>query len=109
MSRPKKARLTNLRPQLAILDVRTARQSEKVALPFYQSPEWKALLSKVFANRGRACQKCGTKEGRIYGDHIVELGDGGAALDEKNVMLLCSSCHTAKTFVERARRTAKKF
>ena len=33
----------------------------------------------------------------MYVDHKVELKDGGAPLDRRNVWLLCGSCHTLKT------------
>lgn len=35
--------------------------------------------------------------GRIYGDHVVELADGGAPLDPSNIMLCCAVCHGRKT------------
>ena len=44
----------------------------------------------------------------MYVDHRVELKDGGAPLDRRNVWLLCGSCHTRKTVAERARRTAER-
>jgi len=37
---------------------------------------------------------------RVFGDHMVELQDGGAPLDKTNVMLRCGSC------AQRARRMA---
>ncbi len=74
----------------------------KVAASVYRSKEWKQLLAQVIAARGRLCQKCGSRSGRIYGDHVIELRDGGAALDKRNVMLLCATCHGAKT--ERSKR-----
>jgi hypothetical protein len=43
----------------------------------------------------------------VFGDHIVELRDGGAPLDPANVLLRCGRCHTTKTVAERARRTAR--
>ena len=46
---------------------------------------------------------------RVFGDHIIELKDGGALLDGRNVMLRCGSCHTRKTFEERAKRSATSF
>ncbi len=44
----------------------------------------------------------------MYVDHRVELKDGGAPLDRKNVWLLCGSCHSLKTARERGRRTAER-
>ena len=75
----------------------------KAALPFYHSHEWRALMRRLKAERGNFCQKCGAG-GLIYGDHIVELKDGGAMLDDNNVELLCHACHQRKTAVVKRRR-----
>ncbi len=82
----------------------------KKAAPFYLSPEWRALMDGIIRIRGRRCEDplhdptrpriCR----RIFGDHIRELKDGGAPLDQHNIMLRCGSCHTRKTAAERARR-----
>ena len=68
----------------------------KVALPFYQSAEWRALSEQIKAERGRVCQLCG-KHGYVIADHRVELRDGGAALERTNIQLLCAPCHGRKT------------
>lgn len=99
-------RLTNLKPALACLDVRTAQPPPKLADAFYSSPEWRRLIGQIIKERGRACEACGTREGRIYGDHIQELRDGGAALARSNVQLLCASCHGVKTHKAREARWA---
>lgn len=89
----------------------------KIRLPakkvdgFYQSQEWRALMDAIIKKRGRRCEdpdhdpKQSRTDRRIYGDHIRELRDGGAPLDEANVMLRCASCHTRKTVAERAKRS----
>lgn len=83
---------------------------EKQADAFYLSREWRALMDGIIARRGRICEdpehdaarpRAG---GRVFGDHIIEIRDGGARLDERNVMLRCGSCHSRKTAAERARR-----
>ncbi len=104
-------RLKLLGSQVMTFDTRSAKPPDKVALPFYSSPEWRALLNKIIDQRGRRCQDPRCKRpfgpwGRIYGDHIVELQDGGAALDDSNVMLRCASCHVRKTGEARAARQA---
>lgn len=104
-------RLKLLGPQVAMFDTRSAKPPDKIALPFYSSPEWRALLEQIIGVRGRRCQDTRCRRphgpwGRIYGDHIIELQDGGAALDPDNVLLRCSSCHVRKTGEERAKRQA---
>jgi hypothetical protein len=74
-----------------------------VALPFYKSPEWKALVAAVIKARGRRCEDCGAG-GRVYADHVVELKDGGARLDPHNICLRCATCHGRKTEHRRRER-----
>ncbi|KXV36273.1 HNH endonuclease [Gluconobacter japonicus] len=92
---------------LAVLDTSIARVPPKTADAFYVSKEWRSLMATILKQRGRVCERCGRTGCRIFGDHIIELKDGGAKLDPLNVQLLCGSCHTAKTAQARARRTAK--
>lgn len=85
----------------------------KVALQFYASVEWRALVRRIVKARGRQCQdiNCQTPNrghgGRVYADHVHELRDGGAPLDERNVMLMCPSCHGRKTARAREARAAR--
>ena len=92
------------------LDTRTIKVADKVGDPFYASKPWRSLLSEIYRERGYRCEDpvCSAprKGGRIYGDHIVELRDGGAPLDKRNVLLRCASCHVRKTAAERAKRMA---
>ncbi len=80
------------------------------ALPFYQSPAWRFLIASIKAVRGSRCEdpdhEPGTPRGgvRIYGDHIKELKDGGAALEANNIMLRCGACHNRKTAKVRSER-----
>jgi 5-methylcytosine-specific restriction enzyme A len=83
---------------------------EKKAEPFYLSPEWKALMRHLIKVRGRRCEdtehdRTKPREGvRLYGDHVIEISDGGARLDPSNIMLRCAPCHGRKTAAERAKR-----
>jgi 5-methylcytosine-specific restriction protein A len=100
-----------LAPQVNTLDTRIAKPPDKVADKFYSSPEWRELLNAIIKVRGWICQdpRCTRPNGpwrRIYGDHIIELRDGGARLDPDNVLLRCASCHTRKTVEARAARQA---
>jgi 5-methylcytosine-specific restriction endonuclease McrA len=94
---------------LAVADLRIARPLPKTVNPFYLTPEWRQLMRRLIRARGRRCEQpgCGRTNTRIFGDHIVELRDGGDPLDERNVRLLCGSCHTLKTNAARAARTAR--
>lgn len=98
-----------LGPRLATLDTRSAMPTAKTANPFYLSPEWRRFIGELIRVRGRRCQEpgCGRTNVRIFGDHVVELQDGGAPLDPANVLLRCGSCHTTKTNAERVRRNAR--
>lgn len=83
---------------------------EKQASPFYLSSDWKALMRHLIKVRGRRCEDPGHDraqpiEGvRIYGDHIVEIKDGGGLLDPCNIMLRCAKCHGRKTAAARGDR-----
>lgn len=94
---------------LRCIDARTVKPAAKKADAFYLSPEWRALMNRLIAKRGRQCERCSRTGTRIFGDHIVELQDGGEPLDENNVMLLCGSCHTEKTAAVRAKRLSERF
>jgi len=98
-----------LAPRLATVSTAIAAPPPKLAEPFYVSAPWKALMSAIRRERGDRCQDCGRSGVRIFGDHIVELKDGGAKLDPRNIFLRCGSCHSKKTAVERAKRTAIKY
>ena len=107
-----RSKLSNLPSRLATLDVRTARPAEKTTDAVYSSPAWRSLIALLIQQRGRrcedpACKTPGRTGIRVFGDHIIELKDGGALLDPSNVMLRCGSCHTIKTNDERAKRMAR--
>jgi hypothetical protein len=103
-------RLAALPPRIGQADTRRVRPPPKVAAPFYSTPEWRQLLANIIRERGRRCEDpkhdpAQPRGGRqIYGDHVIELKDGGAALDPRNVMLRCASCHGRKTVAARAKR-----
>jgi hypothetical protein len=112
--RAKQPRLRARAPTIATRDTRAVRPPPKAADPFYAGPEWRALIKRLIDERGRRCQECGRthdagKPVRIFGDHIIELRDGGAPLDPDNIMLRDGACHTRKTLAERGRRAAERF
>lgn len=108
---PSKLRMAPGRIRTA--DTSIARLPPKVAEAFYLSPEWRALVASLIAQRGRRCECCGrTHEDdgrpvRIIGDHIVERRDGGADLDPTNIRLLAIGCHNRKTARARDERMAR--
>lgn len=95
---------------LKAIETRTVLPPEKTVRPFYSTPAWRQLMAHIIRKRGRRCEErgCGRKGCRVYGDHIIELEDGGEPLDEKNILLRCGSCHTTKTMVERKQRALSK-
>lgn len=95
-----------LAPTVAAINPRTAQLPRKEADAFYLSPEWRSCVARIKAKRGLQCEACGATGTRIFGDHVTELQDGGAALNEQNIRLLCGKCHGAKTCRVRAERTA---
>jgi len=100
------ATIRTLAPLVKPLDLDTAKPPAKIADKLYSSTAWLGLMARLRKQRGNTCERCGSK-GRTVGDHIVEIKDGGAALDAANVQLLCWPCHTSKTNAERAKRIAK--
>ncbi|WP_246710518.1 HNH endonuclease [Rhizobium leguminosarum] len=100
---------------LRSIDARTVRPAEKKADAFYLAPEWRALMAAIIKERGRICEdphcdgRTHKRGMRVFGDHVIELKDGGAPLDPRNVMLRCGASHTRKTAAARAKRLAEKF
>ncbi|HEV2100672.1 MAG TPA: HNH endonuclease signature motif containing protein [Stellaceae bacterium] len=96
--------MKSLRPRVgATLRVGPAPAPHRAA-PIYTSPEWRQFIGAIIRKRGRRCEDCERTGCRIFGDHIVELKDGGEPFEETNIRLLCGSCHTAKTARARAAR-----
>lgn len=116
-------RLKAMKPKVA--PMRGKVEVTKRAEAFYLSKDWRGLVARLIARRGRVCEGCGKSREddgspvRLIGDHIVERRDGGADLDPANVQLLCSAaggdgrphadgarggCHSRKTALARAAR-----
>ena len=100
------SRLRCLPNRLALLDVRSARPTAKVADAIYRTAEHKAWSKQVIARARGHCQDCQRTGTRLFADHVREVKDGGAPLDPANGRALCGGCHGRKTAAERARRTA---
>lgn len=76
----------------------------KVALPFYKTLEWTQLCKAIEAERGKRCEQCAKTGVRMFRDHVIELKDGGAALDKRNIRQLCGRCHSIKTAASKRAR-----
>jgi 5-methylcytosine-specific restriction protein A len=108
-------RLSVLGLRVAAFDQRSAAPPPKTADPIYASPEWSRLIAAIIRRRGRRCEDplCAraamglAPPTRVFGDHIIELRDGSAPFDERNIMLRCGACHTRKTAAARAERTRR--
>ena len=103
---PRPPRIKSLQPRVAAFDTRSAVPPAKQAAPIYLTREHQHWRATVIARAGGRCEwpGCNRSEPRMFADHIVELKDGGAALDIANGQCLCGSHHTLKTNEERARR-----
>ncbi|MDZ4738361.1 MAG: HNH endonuclease [Alphaproteobacteria bacterium] len=106
---PTMPKLKTMASRVNKLDTRTAPLPAKTCDPFYLSREWRVLVAKIRRERGDACEDANCKGPhypgqRIYADHIVEISDGGAKLDPRNVLLRCSRSHGLKTARERVKR-----
>lgn len=105
-----KPRLSTLPTRLPPATTSRVRPPPKQAAPFYVSPAWRRLIAEIIRHRGRSCEDQGHDPAqphtgiRIYGDHVIELRDGGAALDPRNIVLRCGQCHNRKTAAERVKR-----
>jgi 5-methylcytosine-specific restriction protein A len=66
--------------------------------PFYLSVRWRRFRAWYLANNP-LCEQCsrdGITAPANCVDHIVEIKDGGALLDEGNCQALCFGCHNRK-------------
>src|SRR5947208_1028527 len=104
------SKLQSFPPKVRAFNTSKLKPAPKTVDPFYLTPQWRSLMDAIIKRRGRRCQDPEHNPSRpreyvrIFGDHIVELRDGGAMLDPLNIMLRCGSCHTRKTAAERAKR-----
>lgn len=66
---------------------------------FYQSAKWKKARAYIRAKNHGICEECGNVGHEVH--HIISLNlnnidDVNVTIDEKNLQLLCTSCHNAK-------------
>ena len=90
------------------------RLPEKRADGFYLSKEWRDLIDSIiverFGHRSNArcedleCKAPHRRGIRVFGDHTIEIKDGGPRLDRRYILCRCGSCHTRVTAERRRQR-----
>lgn len=88
---------------------RTRFCSKECGNSFWNRRDWRAIRRAAFKRDNWTCQKCGTRywpafRGKLEGDHIVPVADGGDEFDLDNVRTLCVECHKAVTRAWRRNR-----
>ena len=58
----------------------------------YRSKRWKELRARIFRERGEQCEVC-FSIGEIQLHHRVPVSQGGDIWNERNLIVLCRSCH----------------
>lgn len=72
---------------------------------YYRHRAWHRLRSDVFASYGVHCSVCGSlpTEGDHHVDHVIpHRGDPVLFFNLTNLWILCRSCHTRKSAIERS-------
>ena len=92
--------------RIAVVAPQRVAPSPKRADPHYATPEHAAWRAQVLRAAHYRCEGlgCGAAGVRLFADHVVELRDGGKALDPANGQALCGACHARKTAAARAQR-----
>jgi len=99
-------RLRSLPSMIKPLEPRIS-PAPKVADDLYASAEWRRFASRIKRERSGICCVCGSSH-RVTADHIVEVKDGGALFDPRNVQLLCQAHHNEKTAAAAKTRAKKR-
>lgn len=88
-----------------------AKQPGKTTLGIYNTARWQRLRTQK-KKLNPLCEICKTK-GRVVPvavvDHIIEIADGGAPFDMRNLQSLCNKHHSIKTARARLNRDGKKY
>ena len=95
--------LQNVKAKVAAFDIGRVKRAPKVADAVYRTPEHRAWAKAVIRRDGFRCRYCGSRK-NLVADHIVEVKDGGAALDIDNGQCLCVACNTRKGLAARQER-----
>ncbi len=88
---------------------RTPYCSRKCQWRFHGHYFWDSARSYVMLRDRYTCRLCGSRRRarELDVDHIVEIADGGAALEYSNLQTVCRGCHRAKTAAARSARAAR--
>ena len=88
---------------------RTPYCSRRCRWRFHGHYFWDSARSYVLLRDRYSCAICGRRRRarELDVDHIVEIADGGAALEYSNLRTVCRDCHRAKTRDARAARRAR--
>jgi 5-methylcytosine-specific restriction protein A len=104
-------KLPIFKTKLTRFDTRRLKPPNKVADPYYVTPQHKEWRRSVMVlagwqcqwmEDGRRCQASSARGDRLFADHITERKDGGHDLGPG--MCLCGSHHTMKTMKARGAR-----
>ena len=103
-----RTRIPIAKPRIPVTDTRRVKPASQ-RTRYYQTQAHRDWADAVIARAGGKCQGArhegpNPPNGRLYADHIIELKDGGAALDPANGQALCGACHQAKGAAERLKR-----
>ena len=85
---------------------RTPYCSQMCQYQFHGHYFWDAARIYVKRRDRYTCQGCGERRRSrdLEVDHILEIAQGGAALEYRNLQTMCRECHAAKTRAFRATR-----
>ena len=86
--------------------VKKQSRTFKGTIPFYGTVAWQRFRD-WYKSKHPLCEDCleHDKLVPVYCvDHIKEIKDGGARLDEQNARSLCRSCHGIKTAEAKRKR-----
>lgn len=95
--------------KLKPIDTRRVKPPEKVVESFYSTSQWKETAAAIRRRDGYKCVKCGSSDGWLPVDHIVERKDGGSDYDHSNLQTLCNSCHKKKTNEAARQRSVRQY
>jgi 5-methylcytosine-specific restriction enzyme A len=91
--------LKMLRPRLATINTNKVKvlDTKAGATPRVRGSVWMATRRAVLLRDGYRCCECGRVHTSNEIDHEIPLEQGGSAMDQSNLKVLCVECHKAKS------------